>query len=88
MADVRKELSFCRKTGLKVLGLVENMSGLTVSFGRERRSYAARGTMGRPMPFPPPRQVHEHHTPGDSFLLGPLFRPKPSVERHCSSEAF
>lgn len=32
MADVRKELSFCRKTGLKVLGVVENMSGLTVSF--------------------------------------------------------
>lgn len=31
MADVRKELSFCRKTGLKVLGVVENMSGLTVS---------------------------------------------------------
>lgn len=33
MADVRKELSFCRKTGLKVLGVVENMSGLTVSVG-------------------------------------------------------
>lgn len=31
MADVRKEISFCRKTGLKVLGIVENMSGLTVS---------------------------------------------------------
>jgi Mrp family chromosome partitioning ATPase len=26
-ADVRKELSFCRKTGVEVLGLVENMSG-------------------------------------------------------------
>lgn len=31
MADVRKELSFCRKTGLRVLGVVENMSGLAVS---------------------------------------------------------
>lgn len=31
MADVRKELSFCRKTGLNVVGVVENMSGLTVS---------------------------------------------------------
>lgn len=31
MADVRKELSFCKKTGLNVLGVVENMSGLTVS---------------------------------------------------------
>jgi len=28
MADVRKELSFCAKTGLPVVGLVENMSGL------------------------------------------------------------
>ncbi|XP_065185421.1 cytosolic Fe-S cluster assembly factor NUBP2-like [Sycon ciliatum] len=27
VADVRRELSFCRKTGLNVLGLVENMSG-------------------------------------------------------------
>jgi Mrp family chromosome partitioning ATPase len=27
MADVRKELNFCKKTGLKVLGVVENMSG-------------------------------------------------------------
>lgn len=35
MADVRKELSFCRKTGLNVLGVVENMSGLTV---REREA--------------------------------------------------
>lgn len=27
MDDVRKELSFCKKTGLRVLGVVENMSG-------------------------------------------------------------
>jgi MinD superfamily P-loop ATPase len=27
LADVRRELSFCRRTGLPVLGLVENMSG-------------------------------------------------------------
>jgi Mrp family chromosome partitioning ATPase len=27
MADVRKELSFCAKVGLRVLGVVENMSG-------------------------------------------------------------
>lgn len=25
--DVRKELSFCRKTGIPILGIVENMSG-------------------------------------------------------------
>jgi Mrp family chromosome partitioning ATPase len=27
LADVRKEINFCKKTGLKVLGVVENMSG-------------------------------------------------------------
>lgn len=27
MGDVRRELTFCRKTGLQVLGIVENMSG-------------------------------------------------------------
>ena len=26
--DVRRELTFCRRAGLRVLGLVENMSGL------------------------------------------------------------
>lgn len=25
--DVRKELTFCRKTGIPILGVVENMSG-------------------------------------------------------------
>ena len=30
VADVRKELNFCKKTGIKVLGVVENMSGLRV----------------------------------------------------------
>jgi Mrp family chromosome partitioning ATPase len=30
MADVRKEINFCKKTGVKVLGVVENMSGLRV----------------------------------------------------------
>ena len=28
MGDVRKELNFCKKTHLNVLGIVENMSGL------------------------------------------------------------
>ena len=27
LADVRKELNFCRKVGLPILGVVENMSG-------------------------------------------------------------
>ena len=34
MADVRKELNFCKKTGIKVLGVVENMSGLRVPVDR------------------------------------------------------
>nr|CAD1820012.1 unnamed protein product [Ananas comosus var. bracteatus] len=28
LIDVRKEISFCKKVGIKVLGVVENMSGL------------------------------------------------------------
>jgi Mrp family chromosome partitioning ATPase len=31
MADVRKELNFCKKTGVKVVGIVENMAKLSVS---------------------------------------------------------
>lgn len=30
MADVRKELNFCKKTSVPILGIVENMSGLQV----------------------------------------------------------
>ena len=32
MADVRKELNFCRKTGLNVLGVVENMADIRLPF--------------------------------------------------------
>jgi len=34
-ADVRKELSFCRKTGVRVLGVVENMAGFVCPSCRE-----------------------------------------------------
>eukprot|EP00941_MAST-03F_sp_MAST-3F-sp1_P005634 g5634.t1 len=34
MADVRKELNFCVKTGLKVIGLVENMAGLRMPLSK------------------------------------------------------
>jgi Mrp family chromosome partitioning ATPase len=34
MADVRKEINFCKKTGIPVLGVVENMSGLKVHYLR------------------------------------------------------
>ena len=27
MSDVRKEISFCKKTNIRILGVVENMSG-------------------------------------------------------------
>lgn len=32
MGDVRRELIFCRKTGLRVIGFVENMSGFVCSY--------------------------------------------------------
>lgn len=32
MADVRKELNFCKKTGLNVLGVVENMADIRIAF--------------------------------------------------------
>ena len=41
MADVRKELSFCKKVGVRVLGVVENMSGLAVPLARGRRADVA-----------------------------------------------
>ena len=31
--DVRKEINFCKKVGIPVIGVVENMSGLLQSFG-------------------------------------------------------
>jgi len=34
-ADVRKELNFCRKTGVRVLGVVENMAGFVCPHCRE-----------------------------------------------------
>mmetsp|Transcript_17176 Transcript_17176/g.42242 ORF Transcript_17176/g.42242 Transcript_17176/m.42242 type:complete len:428 (+) Transcript_17176:36-1319(+) len=41
MADVRKELNFCRKTSLQVLGVVENMSGLALPLATARAVDAA-----------------------------------------------
>ena len=29
LQDVRKEINFCRQTGIRVIGVIENMSGLT-----------------------------------------------------------
>ena len=57
VGDVRRELTFCRKVGLRVIGLVENMSGFvcphcSVSPGRLRAWVASSG--GAPPPRPPP----------------------------------
>lgn len=30
MADVRKEINFCKKTGIPILGVIENMAGLQI----------------------------------------------------------
>lgn len=48
MGDVRRELTFCRKTGLQVVGIVENMSGFvcphcTVSRGDSSGHQPLRG---------------------------------------------
>lgn len=46
IGDVRRELTFCKKTGLQVIGVVENMSGFacphcSVSLGRWVGSFKA-----------------------------------------------
>jgi len=39
--DVRKEINFCRKVNLPVIGVIENMSGFVCpSCGREERIFA------------------------------------------------
>ncbi len=41
MADVRKELNFCKKTGINVLGVVENMASISLSL-REDTEFEVR----------------------------------------------
>ncbi|PNI18816.1 NUBP2 isoform 1 [Pan troglodytes] len=43
VGDVRRELTFCRKTGLRVMGIVENMSGFTCPHCAECTSVFSRG---------------------------------------------
>ena len=45
MADVRKELSFCAKVGIPVLGVVENMSSLSIALGSAQLRFTS-GTEG------------------------------------------
>ncbi|XP_037360499.1 cytosolic Fe-S cluster assembly factor NUBP2 isoform X2 [Talpa occidentalis] len=43
VGDVRRELTFCRKAGLRVVGLVENMSGFVCPHCAECTSVFSRG---------------------------------------------
>ncbi|XP_042554173.1 cytosolic Fe-S cluster assembly factor NUBP2 [Dipodomys spectabilis] len=43
VGDVRRELTFCRKTGLQVLGVVENMSGFACPHCAECTNVFSRG---------------------------------------------
>ncbi|XP_051686274.1 cytosolic Fe-S cluster assembly factor NUBP2 [Oryctolagus cuniculus] len=43
VGDVRRELTFCRKAGLQVLGVVENMSGFTCPHCSECTNIFSRG---------------------------------------------
>ncbi|XP_027626777.1 cytosolic Fe-S cluster assembly factor NUBP2 [Tupaia chinensis] len=43
VADVRRELTFCRKTGLQVVGVVENMSGFACPHCAECTNVFSRG---------------------------------------------
>jgi Mrp family chromosome partitioning ATPase len=43
MADVRKELNFCKKVGMRVLGVVENMSGLVVPMSSAAKTVSEGG---------------------------------------------
>ncbi|KAM8951166.1 cytosolic Fe-S cluster assembly factor NUBP2 isoform 2-T2 [Lycaon pictus] len=43
VGDVRRELTFCRKTGLQVLGVVENMSGFVCPHCAECTNVFSRG---------------------------------------------
>ncbi|KAJ9533748.1 hypothetical protein QJQ45_026796 [Haematococcus lacustris] len=49
--DVRKEISFCRKVGLQVLGVVENMAGLQVPASALR--FIAKGQLTEPLTASP-----------------------------------
>ena len=45
LLDVRKEIDFCKKAGIKILGLVENMSGFVCS-GCNHRNQVFKATTG------------------------------------------
>lgn len=76
--DVRKEATFCRKTGIPILGIVENMSGFICPHCTECTSIFATGGgeelakmlntkfLGRIPIAPPPNELLPGHNPTDS----------------------
>ena len=66
MADVRKELNFCKKIGVKVLGVVENMSGLRVPVDRVSFVNEATGVDETARV----REILAQHAPDLSHALG------------------
>ena len=46
MADVRKELNFCQKTDIEVLGIVENMSDVTIPMSSLLEPHSAIAILG------------------------------------------
>ena len=53
VGDVRRELTFCKKVGLRVIGVVENMSGFVCPHCAVscRKLQKVGGVGGRPLPF-------------------------------------
>ncbi|XP_077839789.1 cytosolic Fe-S cluster assembly factor NUBP2 isoform X2 [Macaca mulatta] len=80
VGDVRRELTFCRKTGVRVMGVVENMSGFTCPHCTGRRGGAGparRGALLR-VCAPGPRA---HEEPGGGPRLHPGVPREPHLRR-------
>ena len=71
MADVRKELSFCEKVGVNVLGVVENMSGLAAPVTRGGATFK----VGAP-------NANERAVDADAEALTAKIRSV--IEAHCA----
>ena len=77
MADVRKELSFCKKVGMRVPGRVENMSGLAAAVS------ARTSDVGRRVPtFRAGTHADAAAADDDAEALGAKIRAV--IEAHCA----
>ena len=65
LADVRKEISFCRKVGLRVLGIVENMSGFVCPGCHVRQPARTRARAGGRGAYPLTCRTRPHR-PSDA----------------------